>query len=68
MSTDLVPIKNNLKDICDAGQLKQMITCKIQSIPNFQLLKSDVELILYACNTLENYCIDIKSNKLNKKN
>ena len=67
MSTDLVPVKNNLKDICDVGQLKQMITCKIQSIPNFQLLKSDVELILYACNTLENYCVDIKSNKLNKK-
>ena len=35
MSTDLVPIKNNLKDICDAGQLKQMITCKIQSIQIF---------------------------------
>ena len=43
MSTDLVPVKNNLKNLSDVAQLKQMVCCKIQSIPNFQSLKGDVE-------------------------
>ena len=43
-----------------------MICCKIQSIPNFQSLKGDVELTLYACNTLESNHIDKRANKLDK--
>ena len=30
-------------------------------------LKGDVELILYACNILENYHVDISANKIDKK-
>ena len=67
MSTDLVPVKNNLKNLSDAAQLKQMVCCKIQSIPNFQSLKGDVELILYACNILENYHVDVNAKKIDKK-
>ena len=66
-STDLISLKNNLKHLSDVATLKQMVCCKIQSIPNFQSLKGDVELILYACNTLENYQIDIGANKFDKK-
>ena len=66
-STDLIPLKNSLKNLSDLATLKQMVCCKIQSIPNFQSLKGDVELILYACNTLENYQIDIGANKIDKK-
>ena len=67
MSTDLVPVKNNLKNLSDAAQLKQMVCCKIQSIPNFQSLKGDVELILYACNIFENYHVDVNAKKIDKK-
>ena len=66
-STDLIPLKNNLKNISDVATLKQMVCCKIQSIPNFQTLKGDIKLILYACNTLENYHKDISAKKLDKK-
>ena len=66
-STDLIPLKNSLKNLSDLATLKQMVCCKIQSIPNFQTLKGDVELILYACNTLENYHVDISANKIDKK-
>ena len=66
-STDLIPLKNNLKNISDLATLKQMVCCKIQSIPNFQALKGDVELILYACNTLENYHGDVGAKKIDKK-
>ena len=66
-STDLIPLKNSLKNLSDLATLKQMVCCKIQSIPNFQSLNSDVELILYACNTLENYQTDISANKIDKK-
>ena len=44
-----------------------MVCCKIQSIPNFQSLKGDVELILYACNILENYHVDVNAKKIDKK-
>ena len=66
-STDVIPLKNSLKNLSYLAILKQMVCCKIQSIPNFQSLKGDVELILYACNTLENYQIDIGANKIDKK-
>ena len=61
MSTDLVPVKNNLKNLSDAAQLKQMVCCKIQSIPNFQSLKGD------AYNILENYHVDVNAKKIDKK-
>jgi len=67
MSTELIPLKNNLKNMSDIATLKQMVCSKIQLIPNFQSLKEDVELILYACNTLENYHVDISANKIDKK-
>ena len=44
-----------------------MVVCKIQSLPNYQTLKGDVELILYACNTLENCHVDLKAAKINKR-
>ena len=67
MSTDLVHVKNNLKNLSDAAQLKQMVCCKIQSIPNFKTLKNDTELILYCCNILENYHVDVNAKKIDKK-
>ena len=66
-STNLIPLKNSLKNLNDAATLKQTIQCKIESLPNYQTLKNDVELILYACNTLENAHVDLKASKINKR-
>ena len=66
-STNLIPLKNSLKNINDLATLKQMVVCKIQSLPNYQTLKNDVELVLYACNTLENAHVDLKAAKINKR-
>ena len=66
-SPDLIPLKNSLKNLNDLAILKQMVVCKIQSLPNYQTLKGDVELILYACNTLENCHVDLKAAKINKR-
>ena len=41
-----------------------MVICKVQSLPNYQTLKNDVELVLYACNTLEKCHVDLKLVKL----
>ena len=51
-STSLIPLKNSLKNINDLATLKQMVVCIIQSLPNYQTLKNDVELILYAFNEI----------------
>ena len=67
MSTELIPLKNNLKNLNDLATLKQMVVCKIQSLPNYQTLKGDVELVLYACNVLENCHLDLKCAKTNKR-
>ena len=66
-SPDLIPLKNSLKNLNDLEISKQMVVCKIQSLPNYQTLKGDVELILYACNTLENCHVDLKAAKINKR-
>ena len=66
-STNLIPLKNSLKNINDLATLKQMVICKVQSLPNYQTLKNDVELILYAYNTLENCHVDLKASKINKR-
>lgn len=66
-STDLIPLKNSLKNLDDASTLKKTIQTKIESLPNYQSLKGDVELILYACNTLENAHVDLKASKVNKR-
>jgi len=66
-STDLIPLKNSLKILNDLATLKQMVVCKIQLLPNYQTLKNNVELVLYACNTLENAHVDLKAGKINKQ-
>lgn len=67
MSTDLIPLKNSLKNLNDAETLKQKVVSKIQNLPNYQSLKNDVELILFACNVLENAHKDAKASKVNKR-
>lgn len=66
-STDLIPLKNSLKSLSDLALLKQMVVSKIQSLPNYETLKNDVELVLFACNILENAHKDLKATKLNKR-
>ena len=66
-STDLIPLKNSLKSLSDLALLKQMVVSKIQSLPNYETLKNDVELVLFACNVLENAHKDLKGTKLNKR-
>ena len=57
---DLVKLKNKLKNLDRLGELTKQITDKIHSMPNYQELKNDLEVILYVCTIVEN---EIKQNK-----
>jgi hypothetical protein len=62
---ELVDFKNRLNShVLEQDILKQLID-KIGNIPNITKLKSDIELILYLCNVVEN--IIKKNDKINKK-
>ena len=37
------------------SNVKQEIITKLSAIPNFQLLKNDISVILFVCNAIENY-------------
>jgi hypothetical protein len=38
-STDLIPLKNNLKNLSDVATLKQMVCCKNTIYPEFSNFK-----------------------------
>ncbi len=68
MSTlDYVKFKNRLLSIHTQAELKNLVTSKIQEIPNFADLKFDVELTLFVCNLIENAVKEKKIPKLDKK-
>ena len=57
---DLVKLKKKLKNLDRLGELTKQTTDKIHSMPNYQELKNDLEVILYVCTIVEN---EIKQNK-----
>jgi hypothetical protein len=48
-----VKIKNSLKSFVQQNSLTEQIVKHIQTIPNYQNLKNDVELIKYVCKMIE---------------
>ena len=57
---EIIKLKHKLKSLERLGELTKQITDKIQSMPNHQELKNDLEVILYVCTIVEN---EIKQNK-----
>ena len=51
--SSLVPLKHSLHKNSTLSQIVDAIVSQIQAIPNYQLLRNDIELLLYACNICE---------------
>ena len=64
---DLVKLKNKLKNLDRLGELTKQITDKIHSMPNYQELKNDLEVILYVCTIVENEIKQNKTKSISKK-
>jgi hypothetical protein len=64
---DLVKLKHKLKNLDRLGELTKQITDKIHSMPNYQELKNDLEVILYVCTIVENEIKQNKSKSYDKK-
>ena len=62
---DIIDLKRNLKSHDLKHSTIMKIIIKIQSIPEFQKLKMDVELTLLCCNLIEN--VVSKKQGFNKK-
>lgn len=51
--SQLVPLKNSLHTSSTISQIVDVIIDQIRALPNYQLLKNDMELLLYVCNICE---------------
>jgi hypothetical protein len=60
---DLVEPKNSLADHININTVKNTIVTWIQSIPNYEALKNDVELIKITAKKLQN-CVTVKNHDL----
>jgi hypothetical protein len=49
----LVPLKNSLSKQKKSADMADTIIVQIRSLPNFQSLRDDPELLLYACDLVE---------------
>ena len=61
-----VPFERKLQKVDIEKQLIATLENRIRSLPNFQELKLNPELVLYACNLIEN--IVKRKYKIDKKN
>ncbi len=64
---DIIKPKNKLKSQMKLGEISKKIIEKIQTIPNYQELKNDLETLLYICTLVENEIKQAKSKGINKK-
>jgi hypothetical protein len=64
---DIIKPKNKLKTHLKLAEISKGIIDKIQSIPNYQELKNDLETLLYICTLVENEIKQTKSKTINKK-
>lgn len=61
-----VKLKNNLLNMDLEKQLIEVIDQRIRTLPNYNELRLNPELILLCCNLVENACVD-KKIKIDKK-
>jgi hypothetical protein len=59
-------INNSSKSTILKNEIMDFILKDIQKIPNFQMLKNDVEILLHICNLIENL-ISKNKQKIDKK-
>jgi hypothetical protein len=64
---DLVTAKGSLSDHILINEAKNAIVTKISSIPNFSVLKFDIELMKYVANLVKNL-ITSKNKTIDSKN
>ncbi len=64
---DIIKPKNKLKSQMKLGEISKKIIEKIQTIPNYQELKNDLETLLYICTLVENEIKQSKPKSINKK-
>lgn len=62
-----IKLNNKLKVLDKIGEISKYIIEKIQSMPNYQELRNDVEIILYVCTLIENELQQTKTKSINKK-
>lgn len=64
----LVKVKHSLATHEIENVIVQKIVTRIRAIPAFELLRQDPEIVLYACNLLENaYTKKVDGKKVDKK-
>lgn len=63
--TEIIPAKNHLFKSLRVNEIKEAVIKRIQSFPNYQQYKNDVEFLLLVCNMLEH--LVNKGEKINKK-
>lgn len=63
--TEIIPAKNHLFKSLRVNEIKEAVIKRIQSFPNYQQYKNDVEFLLLVCNMLEH--LVNKGEKISKK-
>ena len=64
---DLLYLKNNMDKHNIYYSLLKLVTEKIRLIPNYEILKNEIELVLLVCNIIENIVKKNKKTKIDKK-
>ena len=55
---DNIQFKNSLKAQCSQEQIVELISTKISTLPNFEALKYNTELVLFVSSCLEVSCAE----------
>lgn len=64
---DLLYLKNNMDKHNIYYSLLKLVTEKIRLIPNYEILKNEIELVLLVCNIIENIVKKNNKTKIDKK-
>ena len=64
---DLLYLKNNMDKHNIYYSLLKLVTEKIRLIPNYEILKNEIELVLLVCNLIENIVKKNNRTKIDKK-
>lgn len=62
-----IKLKHKLQILDKLGEVSKFIIERVQSMPNYQELRNDVEILLYICTVIENEISQTKTKSINKK-
>ena len=65
---DKIKENDKIKNLNRIAELSKGIIAKVQSMPDLQELKLDLDIILYVCNIIENNIKQNETKPLDKKN